>query len=148
MSEKLRVYVATNYGMREWVETIVRPALEVRGCEIVSRWHAGPAEDESALSEDEAGRIRANNLADLARAEVCVVYSTERGGEHHAEAAIAYRDAITLVWHGRDILLAKVPGVIRCATVPETFEAVGMIARAKRQRTPTYPPPAMTGTDA
>lgn len=145
--DRLRVYIATNYDMRDWVEMMIRQPLEVRGCEIVSTWHAGPAAVESALTEEEADRIRAINLRDLARAEVCVVFSTDRGGEHHAEAALAHREGLRLIWHGRHILLAKVPGVIRCAEVTDVFDAVGDLARIKRGRVPTYPPPAMTGTD-
>lgn len=137
---KLRVYIATQLDKARWVDCVVATMIEARGCEVVSTWHRPPFErDESTLTDDEALRLRTINLRDLSRADVCLVLSTERGGEHHGDAAVAHGAGLPLVWEGRLILLARQPDVIRVATMEAAVEAVARLAE-RRNRSSWMPP--------
>lgn len=159
MAEKLRVYVACAFARASFVDTLVVPMLERAGCKLVSTWHQPPwreREDLHGMPLEDVQAIIARNDHELATAEAVLVMADpvrlDTGEfavpqETLCEARIAWSAGIPVVWEGHRSLSAFRPGVVRADSLAEAIATIEALALAKRRRTPTYPPPAMTGTD-
>lgn len=127
------LYLASSYTNAAWIESFVRPRVELAGCVIVSTWHDLPhaPEDLESLSDDERHRIAAQNDRDLSRAQAALVIADERSGETFVEAGRAWQAGTPIVWTGRAILTAYRPGVVRCATLGEAFNVLDEMVRRR-----------------
>jgi hypothetical protein len=130
-----RIYLASAYGRADFIETIVRPKVEVHGFIVTSSWHekaSGP-EQLDRMTEAQRQRIIEQNDHDIASADVMLLLAEAACRETYAEAARALILDQPVVWVGDTYpLSAYRHGVTRCSTLAAAMDVLVGMKRERR----------------